>query len=481
MPEPLIFEKSSPERKGYLFPSLDVPIFENSLSSEAAREDLPLPELSELDVVRHFTRLSQENFSIDTHFYPLGSCTMKYNPKIHDELASLSGFSDLHPFQPEDQVQGALEIMFQLQNLLAEITGMDSISLEPAAGAHGEFTGLLMVQAYFKDKKESRRQVLVPDSSHGTNPATAAMAGYEVVQIPSNSRGGVELESLKQSLSENVAALMLTNPNTLGLFDENILEITRLVHEKGGILYYDGANLNPILGIARPGDFGFDVVHVNLHKTFTIPHGGGGPGAGPVGVKKFLEPYLPVPIVKKKKNSGQEWYYLDDHYPKSIGKIKAYYGNFLHLVRGLAYILSQGAEGLKRIAELSVLNANYMKEALKKYYDLPYDRMCQHEFVLSAKKQKAYGVKASDIAKRLLDYGFHPPTIYFPLIVEEALMIEPTETESREMLDKFIRAMIQIAEEAEKNPSLVKGAPYTTPISRVDEVLAARKPNLCWC
>jgi glycine dehydrogenase subunit 2 len=481
MPEPLIFEKSSPERKGYLFSDLDVPISIDSIPPDALREDLLLPELSELDVVRHFTRLSQENFSIDTHFYPLGSCTMKYNPKIHDELASLPGFTDLHPFQPENQIQGALETMFELQNLLAEITGMDAVSLEPAAGAHGEFTGLLMIQAYFKEKNELRHKVIVPDSSHGTNPATAAMAGYQVVQVPSNSKGGVDLEALKQSLSEDVAALMLTNPNTLGLFDENILEISRLVHEKGGILYYDGANLNPILGIARPGDFGFDVVHVNLHKTFTIPHGGGGPGAGPVGVKEILKPYLPVPIVKKRTESAADWYYLDHNCPKSIGRIKAYYGNFLHLVRGLAYILSQGAFGLKKIAELSVLNANYLKEILKKYYDLPYDRICQHEFVLSAKKQKEHGVKASDIAKRLLDYGFHPPTVYFPLIVEEALMIEPTETESKEMLDKFTAAMIQIADESEKNPSLVKGAPYSTPISRVDEVMAARKPNLCWC
>jgi glycine dehydrogenase subunit 2 len=473
--EPLIFEKSVPGRKGYAFPKLDVP--EQPLFPVELREDLDLPEVSELDVVRHYTRLSQMNFSIDTHFYPLGSCTMKYNPKINDELASLAGFSEIHPFQPEHHVQGALELMYSLQEILGEITGMDAVSLQPAAGAHGELAGLLMVRAYFRDKGENRHKVLVPDSAHGTNPATAAMLGYEVVQIPSDKRGGVDLQALKNTLSNDVAALMLTNPNTLGLFDENILTISEMVHEVGGILYYDGANLNAILGIARPGDFGFDLVHLNLHKTFSIPHGGGGPGAGPIGVKAFLAPYLPIPVVRKNAES----YFLDENLPKSIGRVKAYYGNFLHLVRGLAYILSYGKEGLRKIAEISVLNANYLMRALAPYFDLPYDRICQHEFVLSAKRQKAFGVKALDIAKRLLDYGFHPPTIYFPLIVEEALMIEPTETESKQTLDAFAKALIQIAREAETNPELLKSAPTTTPVLRVDEALASRKPTLCFC
>lgn len=479
MPEELLFLKSVPGRRGYLFPDLDVPAAE--LPSEELREETGLPELSELDVVRHFTRLSQLNFSIDTHFYPLGSCTMKYNPKIDDELASLPGLSQLHPLQSEGQIQGALELMYSLQEALAEITGMDAVSLQPAAGAHGELAGLLMVGAYFNDRKENRRVVLVPDSAHGTNPATASMLGYEVREIPSDSRGGVDLKALDAALSENTAALMLTNPNTLGLFDENILEIARRVHEKGGLLYYDGANLNAILGIARPGDFGFDIVHLNLHKTFSIPHGGGGPGAGPVGVKAFLEPYLPIPRIVKEKKSPAGLYRLEEQHPKSIGRVKPYFGNFLHLVRGLAYLWSLGPGGLRKVAEVSVLNANYLLAALKKDYDLPYDRICKHEFVLSAKRQKAHQVKALDIAKRLLDYGVHPPTIYFPLIVEEALMIEPTETETQGTLDAFIEVMKKIAEEAENSPEVVQGAPYSTPVARVDDVLAARKPNVCWC
>jgi len=474
VPPKIIFEKSVKGRRGYRLPPLDVP--PESLPAGMVRETLDLPELSELDVVRHFTQLSQQNFSIDTHFYPLGSCTMKYNPKVNDEISGFSGFAGIHPFQPAEQVQGALELMFSLQEILSEITGMDAVSLEPAAGAHGELTGLLMIRAYFRDKKEDRRIILVPDSSHGTNPATASMLGYDVVQIRSDARGGVDLEHLDKLLSENVAALMLTNPSTLGLFEENILEISKRVHQKGGVLYYDGANLNAILGIARPGDFGFDIVHLNLHKTFSIPHGGGGPGAGPIGVKKYLEPYLPIPIAAK----GTEGYFLNENYPKSIGRVKAYYGNFLHLVRGLVYILAQGPEGLKRIAELSVLNANYLMKALKPYYDLPYDRLCKHEFVISANRQKKNGVRALDIAKRLLDYGIHPPTVYFPLIVEEALMIEPTETESKETLDHFIDVMKKIAEEAEKTPELVLEAPHSTPVARVDDVQAARKPNLCF-
>lgn len=475
MTEPLIFTKSVKGRKGYRLPVNDVP--QSKLPESELRTNLILPELSELDVVRHFTRLSQLNFSIDTHFYPLGSCTMKYNPKINDALAALPGFSQIHPLQPEDEIQGALELIYLLGQALSEISGMDAFSLSPAAGAHGELTGLLMVRAYFKDKNEKRSIVLVPDSSHGTNPATASMLGYRVASIASNSRGGVDLAALRRAMTDEVAALMLTNPNTLGLFDENILEIARIVHAKGSILYYDGANLNPILGIARPGDFGFDVVHLNLHKTFSIPHGGGGPGAGPVGVKKKLEPYLPVPLVVQE----DDHYRFDSNRPKSIGRVKAYAGNFLHLVRGLAYIYGLGPEGLRKTAEISVLNANYLMRALKKRYDLPYDRVCMHEFVLSAKRQKQKGISALDIGKRLLDYGFHPPTVYFPLIVEEALMIEPTETETKETLDAFIQAMFSIADEAESNPDVVRAAPVSTPVGRVDEVLAARKPNVCWC
>lgn len=480
MSEALIFEKSVPGRRGYRASKLDVPL--EPLPSADKRNVLELPEVSELDVVRHFTRLSQLNFSIDTHFYPLGSCTMKYNPKINDEIAGFSGFAQIHPLQPVEQVQGALAVMAALQDVLAEITGMDAVSLQPAAGAHGELTGLLMIKSYFHDKKENRSVVLVPDSAHGTNPATAGMLGYQVVQIPSDAHGEVDLNALEKALTPNVACLMLTNPNTLGLFESQILQIAKKVHEAGALLYYDGANLNAILGIARPGDFGFDVVHLNLHKTFSIPHGGGGPGSGPIGVKARLEPYLPAPLIVKEKTASGETFRLDENRPKSIGRIKAYYGNFLHLVRGLVYILSQGPEGLRKIGQYSVLNANYLMQALKRTYSLPYDRLCKHEFVISAKKQKdAHHVRALDIGKRLLDYGYHSPTVYFPLIVEEALMIEPTETESKETLDGFVEAMKKISEEAETNPELVLGAPHTTPVGRIDDVLAARKPNVCYC
>lgn len=476
----IIYEKSKPERRGYRLPENDVP--EEKLPVEFLRDSLLLPEVSELDVVRHFTRLSQKNYAVDLMFYPLGSCTMKYNPKINEDVIRFDGFSNLHPSQPIYTTQGALKLMWDLSEMLCAITGMDAFTLQPAAGAHGELTGLLMIKAFFdKVSGEKRDIVLVPDSAHGTNPATATMAGFNVIEIKSNSRGGVDLSDLNQKLSPRVAALMLTNPNTLGLFDENVLEIASSVHKAGGLLYYDGANFNASIGVARPGDMGFDVIHLNLHKTFAVPHGGGGPGAGPVGVKEKLANLLPVPVVARcEKPDKKESFILDWDRPDSIGKMKSFYGNFLALVRAYCYLLHYGKNGLRNIAEMAVLNANYLMESLKSSYDLPYDRTCQHEFVLSANRQKKNGIRALDIAKRLLDFGIHAPTIYFPLIVEEALMIEPTETESKETLDYFIDVMKQIAKEAEDAPEVIKGAPTKTPVRRLDEVLAARKPNLCW-
>ncbi len=480
MTEPLIFELSSPGRQGYSLPSLDVPdkAVEDLLPAEELRPEPPrLPEVSEVDVVRHFTRLSNMNHGVDNDFYPLGSCTMKYNPKVNEDVARLPGFINLHPYQAEETVQGALRLMYELQRYLAEIGGVDAVSLQPAAGAHGELTGLLLIKAYHADRGEARDVIIVPDSAHGTNPATVTMCGFKVRVVKSDERGGVDLDSLRQALSDDVAGLMLTNPNTLGLFDENIHIIADLVHEAGGLLYYDGANANAILGIARPGDMGFDVVHFNLHKTFSTPHGGGGPGSGPVGVKEVLVPYLPVPIAEKR----DEGYVLSYDVPKSIGRMKAFYGNFGVAVKAYAYIRSMGPDGLRRVSEDAVLNANYLMRRLAEYYDLPYDRHCKHEFVLSGSGlKKKFGVRTLDVAKRLLDYGFHPPTVYFPLIVDEALMIEPTETESRETLDRFAAAMIAIAKEAEEDPDRLKGAPYTMVVGRLDEALAARQPNLAW-
>jgi glycine dehydrogenase subunit 2 len=399
---------------------------------------------------------------------------MKYNPKINEDVARYPGFAHLHPYQPESMVQGALELLYNLQKDLAEITGMDSVTLQPAAGAQGEWTGLMLIRAYHESRGEKRTKVIVPDSAHGTNPASATVAGFETVTIPSDERGLVSIEALRQAVGPDTAALMLTNPNTLGLFEENIVEIARIVHDAGGLLYYDGANANAILGYSRPGDMGFDVVHLNLHKTFTTPHGGGGPGAGPVGVKKILEPFLPKPMVIKEGDQ----YKLEYDIPGSIGRVKGFYGNFGILVRAYTYILTMGGEGLKRVSENAVLNANYMMRKLQPYYDLPYDRVCKHEFVLSGKRQKKLGVRTLDIAKRLLDFGYHPPTVYFPLIVEECLMIEPTETESKETLDQFIEVMIQIAKEAEESPEVVQEAPHKTVVGRLDEVTAARKPVL---
>jgi glycine dehydrogenase subunit 2 len=477
---PLIFEMSKSGRKAYSLPHCDVPqlALEEMVPRECLREeDARLPEVSEVDVVRHFTRLSQLNYGVDSGFYPLGSCTMKYNPKVNEDVAALAGFTQVHPQQPAETVQGCLEILYRMDRLLSEITGMDRFSLQPAAGAHGEMTGLMIIKAYHQHRGDVKRnKIIVPDSAHGTNPASAAMVGFDVVEVKSNDRGEVDLEALKAVVDDTTAGLMLTNPNTLGLFEGNILEIADIVHKAGGLLYYDGANMNAILGMVRPGDMGFDVVHLNLHKTFSTPHGGGGPGSGPVGVKEELEPFLPVPMVVFKDGR----YYLDYDRPLSIGRVKSFYGNFGVVVKAYAYIMSMGAEGLKKVSESAVLNANYLMERLKEHYLVPYNRRCMHEFVISAQRQKEKGVSALDIAKRLMDFGFHPPTMYFPLIVKEALMIEPTETESKETLDAFADALIEIAREVEEQPEKIKGAPHTTPVRRLDEAKAARNPVLRW-
>ncbi|MCG1022703.1 aminomethyl-transferring glycine dehydrogenase subunit GcvPB [Sutcliffiella horikoshii] len=477
--QPLIFEMSREGRIGYSLPENDVPEVDLAELFPAAyiREEAPeLPEVSELDIMRHYTALSNRNHGVDSGFYPLGSCTMKYNPKINENVARFPGFAHIHPLQDESTVQGALELMHDLQEHLIEITGMDEVTLQPAAGAHGEWTGLMMIRAFHEANNDhNRTKVIVPDSAHGTNPASATVAGLETITVKSDENGLVDLEDLRRVVGEDTAALMLTNPNTLGLFEENILEMARIVHDAGGKLYYDGANLNAVLSKARPGDMGFDVVHLNLHKTFTGPHGGGGPGSGPVGVKADLIPYLPKPLVVKKDDGT---FGFDYDRPDSIGRVKPFYGNFGINVRAYTYIRSMGPDGLKAVTEYAVLNANYMMRRLAEHYDLPFDRHCKHEFVLSGKRQKKLGVRTLDIAKRLLDFGYHPPTIYFPLNVEECIMIEPTETESKETLDSFIEAMIQIAREAEENPEVVQEAPHTTVIKRLDETLAARKPVL---
>ncbi len=447
-----------------------------------------LPEVSEVEAVRHFTHLSQRNHGVDSGFYPLGSCTMKYNPKINEEAALLPGFTGMHPFQPPETAQGCLKLMYELDRMLSEITGMDRVSLQPSAGAHGELTGLMMIKAYHDWKHTAdpvnnpvrRIKMIIPDSAHGTNPASAAAAGFETVEVKSGTNGGVDLAALRAVTGPDTAGLMLTNPSTLGLFEENICEIADIIHKAGGLLYYDGANANAIMGITRPGDMGFDVVHLNLHKTFSTPHGGGGPGSGPVGVKKELVPFLPVPVIEARDTQKANQYFLDYDRPLSIGKVRSFYGNFGVAVRAYAYIMVLGAEGLKQVSENAVLNANYIMERLKNVYSIPYDRRCMHEFVMSCagQKFKANGISALDVAKRLIDFGFHPPTVYFPLIVKEAVMIEPTETESRETLDEFIEAMLVIADEAEKDPELLRTAPHTTPVSRPDDVAAARTPIL---
>ena len=476
----LIFEISKEGRRAFKLPTCKVDSVNlDDLIPAALRrqEEIVLPEVSEPQLVRHYTRLSNKNFGVDTGFYPLGSCTMKYNPKINEDMAALPKFASLHPQQDEKQVQGALELMYDLSGKLAEIGGMDAFSLQPAAGAQGELAGLMIIKAYHEKRGDLKRtKIIVPDSAHGTNPASANVAGFDIVEIKSTRDGAIDLENLKAVLSDEIAGLMLTNPSTLGLFEKNIVEIAKLVHEAGGLLYYDGANLNAIMGQTRPGDMGFDVVHYNLHKTFTTPHGGGGPGSGPVGVKKHLEAFLPYPVVSK----NEEAYFLDYNRPDSIGKVKAFFGNFGILVRAYTYILTMGAEGLKRASEMAVLNANYIQEKLKGHYTLPVDTICKHEFVLAGLGNELSTCSTLDVAKRLLDHGYHPPTIYFPLIVPNAIMIEPTETESLETLDSFIDVMIQISKEADENPELLHNAPTTTPIRRVDEVLAARTPVLKW-
>jgi len=478
--EKLIYEKSQPGRRAQLLPGAGVPQKELSgmLPDRFVRRQAPdLPEVSELDAVRHFVRLSQLNHSIDTGFYPLGSCTMKYNPKINDAVAALEGFRELHPRQPEGQIQGALELMWKLQESIAAIVGLPAVTLQPAAGAHGEMTGLLLVRAYFEARGEhKRKKVIVPDTAHGTNPATAALAGFEVVEIVSDAEGHVDPAELKKVLADDVAAIMLTNPNTLGLFEANIQTVQKLVHEAGGLLYYDGANLNAIMGIVRPGDMGFDVCHLNLHKTFSTPHGGGGPGGCAVAVRESLERFLPVPVVSR----DDDRFYLDWDRPESIGKIKGFYGNFGILVRAYSYILAHGREGLCQVSRDAVLNANYLKEKLRDRYQLPYDQPCMHEFVLSGIRQKERGVTTTNIAKRMLDFGVHSPTVYFPLVVPEAMMIEPTETESKQTLDEFVEIMKKIDDESRQSPDVVQDAPHNTPVGRLDEALAARKPNLRW-
>jgi glycine dehydrogenase subunit 2 len=478
MPEPLLFDKTSPGRRGYRFPALDVPApTANTLPVSARRATPPaLPELSEVDIVRHYTRLSRENYGVDVGFYPLGSCTMKYNPKINEEMAKLPGAAFAHPLQGEALSQGALKLLYELEQELKEIAGMDRVSLQPAAGAQGEFAGILMIHAYHSARGNPRRRVIIPDSAHGTNPASAALAGYEVQTVHSNAEGLVDVSDLEKLIDGECAALMLTNPNTLGLFEKEIVEIAKIVHRAGALLYMDGANLNALLGLIRPGDMGFDVVHFNLHKTFSTPHGGGGPGAGPIGVKTPLIPYLPTPTIER---DGTR-YVFDHQRPQSIGRLHSFYGNFGILVRAYTYLRRLGAEGVAEVSCHAILNANYVRARLAATYDVAHNRACMHECVLSARRQRARGVHAWDIAKRLIDYGFYPPTINFPLVVDEAIMIEPPESESRETLDAFCDAMLAIAQECEDQPDVVRTAPHTTPRSRLDEVLAARKPQLRW-
>src|SRR3989338_5606948 len=471
----LIFEKSSAGRKAVELPELDVPEKADLIPKSMLRTKLNLPEVSEVDVVRHYTALSKRNFGVDNGFYPLGSCTMKYSPKINEDISRLQGFIAIHPLAPEALSQGALQLMYELEKDLCEITGMERFTLQPAAGSHGELTGVMIIKKYFEVKGEKRNKILIPDSAHGTNPASAALCEFEVETIKSNSEGCIDLEDLKEHLNKDVAGLMLTNPNTVGLFDKNILEIANLIHKNGSLFYCDGANANAIIGIVKIAGMGFDIVHLNLHKTFSTPHGCGGPGSGPVGVVKELVDFLPVPLIEKNNSN----YYLNYNLKNSIGQVRAFYGNFTVLVKAYTYIKSIGREGLTEVAKNAVLNANYLMSKLKKHYDLPYDKLCKHEFVLSDKNMPN-GITTIDIAKRLLDYGFHAPTIYFPLIVHGAIMIEPTETESKQTLDEFADIMIKIKKEAEENPDLLRNAPSTTPVKRLDAVTAARNPILKW-
>ncbi len=481
--EALLFEESSPGKAGYQLPTLDVPAVDPkaALGSANVRSEIEgFPEVSEVEAIRHFTRLSTWNYAIDLGLYPLGSCTMKYNPRVNELVARLDGLAWAHPYQPESLSQGAMQVIADLESALLEITGMDAITLQPAAGAHGELTGILLVRAYLESQGNPRKRILVPDSAHGTNPATASMAGYSVQNIKSNDKGMMDVEQLFQLLdhdsAHDIAALMVTNPSTLGIFEEDIAKVADILHAKGAMLYMDGANMNALVGLTRPGDFGVDVMHLNLHKTFSTPHGGGGPGSGPVAIKKHLEPFLPVPVLKKVSDA---WHF-DYNRPQSIGRVRAFYGNFGVLVRALAYILAHGGPGLRNATVDALMNANYIRRKLEPHYDLPYSSPSMHEVVFSDDRQSAHGVKTGDLAKRLIDYGFHPYTVSFPTIVHGAIMIEPTETESKRELDLFIDAMISIAQEIDTDPKSILQAPYSTRTSRVDEVMAARRPIVRW-
>ncbi len=473
--EPLLWEKGKKGKSGYSMPKQDVDSADGD--SSGIRSEVDLPDLSEVEVVRHYTRLSQWNFGLDTGMYPLGSCTMKYNPKTNDKQASLPGFTQSHPLLPLEYSQGTLRLMYELEQYLMEITGMDAVSLQPAAGAHGELAGMLIFYAYHQHKKSKRTKILIPDTAHGTNPASASLCGFKSIPIRTGEDGVLHAEQVRELMDDETAGIMITNPNTLGLFEENIKEIAEIIHAKDGLVYADGANMNAIMGMVKPGEIGVDVMHLNLHKTFSTPHGGGGPGAGPVCVSKALEPFLPVPRITK----DEDRYALNNDLPLTIGKLHAFYGNVGILIRAYSYILTLGAEGLKKASQLAVLNANYIKEKLKDVFFLPYDKPCMHECIFSDRNQKDHGFSTLDMAKRLIDYGFHPPTIYFPLIVNGALMIEPTETESREDIDRFIRVLRIIAEEGKKDPEVLHQAPQTSKSRRLDEVTAARKPCLTGC
>jgi len=477
--EPLIFEHGSAGRTAVSLPedATDTSISESSIPFSLLRGEIDgFPEVSEVELVRHFTRLSQWNYGVDTGFYPLGSCTMKYNPKINEDVAALRGFTLSHPFQPESLSQGSMRVLWELERFLSEITGMDHATLQPAAGAHGELTAMMIIKAYCEQKRIRRNKVLIPDTAHGTNPASVAMCGFETVPLKSGNQGILEPDTVASLMDEDVAAIMITNPNTLGLFESHITEISEIVHKKGGFVYCDGANLNALMGIVKVGSLGVDIVHMNLHKTFSTPHGGGGPGAGPIAVKSVFEPYLPVPCVIK----DGETFRFDYDRPRAIGKVRSFYGNFLVCIKAYSYILSMGAKGLRQASTTAVVNGNYIRSKLKPYYHLPYEKTCMHECVFTDKEQKPLGITTLDIAKSLIDYGFHPPTIYFPLVVDGALMIEPTETESRETIDRFIDAMIRIAVAAKEHPDAMKKAPEKSKITRVDEVKAARNPVLRW-
>jgi glycine dehydrogenase subunit 2 len=481
IPEPLIFESGAPGRANRYFEA--APPLAELLPAAALRRDLPLPDNSELDVVRHFTRLSQRTFAIDLGFYPLGSCTMKYNPKVNDAMAALPGFRDLHPLAPDELAQGALAAMYDLERVLSELFGMAAFSLNPSAGAHAELTALLIAKAYFAKKGEgaTRRTVIVPDTAHGTNPASAAMVGFNVLSLKSNARGRVDLAAILDAVGDDTAVCMMTNPNTLGLFEDQIADIAAAVHAAGGLMYYDGANANALMGNARPGDMGFDLMHLNLHKTFSIPHGGGGAGLGPIGVAAHLVEYLPTPVVAQSGENGSATYRLEFERPDSVGPMRSFWSNFAHVVRALAYVLSNGGEGLARVSQLAVLNANYLRVKVREFLETPYDEPCRHEFVASAQELKREtGVRALDLAKALLDHGYHAPTIYFPLLVPECLMIEPTETESKETLDAFVATFAEVVATAKSHPQKILDAPTATPVRRVDETRAAREPNLRW-